>query len=125
MLSYPVPACRVAHAVHLMVCLQGQMCAALLGWPQATFASELVLENEQLRVRREVDEGQQEVTVRLPAVVTTDLRLNTPRCVHRLNSCAPSKLLLLSLCNVANIKELCWVQICFIQGCDSREEESD
>jgi hypothetical protein len=57
------------------------MCAALLGWPQATFASEVVLENTKLRVKREVDEGQQEVTVQLPAVVTTDLRLNTPRCV--------------------------------------------
>ena len=55
------------------------MCAALLGWPQATFASELIVEKEQLRVRREVDEGQQEIAVRLPAVVTTDLRLNTPR----------------------------------------------
>lgn len=55
------------------------MCAALLGWPQATFASEIEVENEQMRVMREVDEGQQEVAVRLPAVVTTDLRLNTPR----------------------------------------------
>lgn len=55
------------------------MCAALLGWPQATFASEVVADNDRLRVMREVDEGQQQVAVRLPAVVTTDLRLNTPR----------------------------------------------
>ena len=63
----------------VFVCLQGQMCAALLGWPQATFASEVLAEEDSLRVMREVDEGQQQVAVRLPAVVTTDLRLNTPR----------------------------------------------
>jgi electron transfer flavoprotein alpha/beta subunit len=84
------------------------MCAALLGWPQATFASEVVLENTKLRVKREVDEGQQEVTVQLPAVVTTDLRLNTPRCVSmNTHSCPPSELVMLSLWNVASMKEPC------------------
>lgn len=61
----------------------GQMLAALLGWPQATFASRVeVLEGgRRLRVAREVDGGLETVLVRLPAVVTTDLRLNEPRYV--------------------------------------------
>jgi electron transfer flavoprotein beta subunit len=61
----------------------GQMLAALLSWPQATFASRVeVLEGgARLRVGREVDGGIETVTVRLPAVVTTDLRLNEPRYV--------------------------------------------
>jgi len=57
----------------------GQMLAALLGWPQATFASEVAIEGEKAKVTREVDGGLQAVEVKLPAVVTTDLRLNEPR----------------------------------------------
>jgi electron transfer flavoprotein beta subunit len=59
----------------------GQMLAALLGWPQATFASKLKLSGEKADVTREVDGGLETVSVRLPAVVTTDLRLNEPRYV--------------------------------------------
>ena len=57
----------------------GQMLAALLGWPQATFASELTVEGESATVTREVDGGLQTITVKLPAIVTVDLRLNEPR----------------------------------------------
>lgn len=57
----------------------GQMLAALLGWPQATFASKLELNGSEAIVTREVDGGLMTVAVKLPAVVTTDLRLNTPR----------------------------------------------
>ena len=57
----------------------GQMLAALLGWSQATFASELALEDGAARVTREIDGGLQTILVRLPAVVTVDLRLNEPR----------------------------------------------
>ncbi len=57
----------------------GQMLAALLGWPQATFASKLTLEEGRALVAREVDEGTETIRVRLPAIVTTDLRLNEPR----------------------------------------------
>ncbi len=57
----------------------GQMLAALLGMPQATFASEVSIENGKAQVTREVDGGLQTVTINLPAVVTTDLRLNEPR----------------------------------------------
>ena len=57
----------------------GQMLAALLDWPQATFASRLVLENGNASVTREVDGGLMTVAVELPAIVTTDLRLNEPR----------------------------------------------
>ena len=58
----------------------GQMLAALLGWPQATFASKIELKDGgEAVVSREVDEGIETVAVRLPAVVTTDLRLNEPR----------------------------------------------
>ena len=59
----------------------GQMLAALLGWPQATFASKLVLEKEKATVTREVDGGLETVAIKLPAIVTTDLRLNEPRYV--------------------------------------------
>lgn len=61
----------------------GQMLAAFLGWPQATFASkvELVDGGARLCVEREVDGGTETVIVRLPAVITTDLRLNEPRYV--------------------------------------------
>jgi electron transfer flavoprotein beta subunit len=59
----------------------GQMLAALLGWPQATFASKVKLSPEKAEVTREVDGGLETVSIRLPAVVTTDLRLNEPRYV--------------------------------------------
>ena len=57
----------------------GQMLAALLDWPQATFAGKLVIEGNKATVTREVDGGLQTVAAELPAVVTVDLRLNTPR----------------------------------------------
>ncbi len=57
----------------------GQMLAALLGWPQATFASEVTAENGGLTVTREVDGGLETIKTSLPAIVTTDLRLNEPR----------------------------------------------
>ena len=57
----------------------GQMLAALLRWPQATFASKIVIEGQSGAVTREVDGGLETVKVNLPAVVTTDLRLNEPR----------------------------------------------
>jgi len=57
----------------------GQMLAALLGWPQGTFASKVALEGDTLMVTREVDGGFQTVKLKMPAIVTTDLRLNEPR----------------------------------------------
>ena len=57
----------------------GQMLAQLLGWPQGTFASKVVLEGDKAEVTREVDGGLQTVRLTLPAIVTTDLRLNEPR----------------------------------------------
>jgi electron transfer flavoprotein beta subunit len=57
----------------------GPMLAALLGWPQGTFASKVVIEGDALTVTREVDGGLETVALTLPAVVTTDLRLNEPR----------------------------------------------
>ncbi len=59
----------------------GQMLAALLGWPQATFASKLQLKDGKAEVTREVDGGLETISIKLPAVVTTDLRLNEPRYV--------------------------------------------
>jgi electron transfer flavoprotein beta subunit len=59
----------------------GQMLAALNDWPQATFASQLRIEGGEAVVEREVDGGLETVAIMLPAVVTTDLRLNTPRYV--------------------------------------------
>jgi len=59
----------------------GQMLAALLGWPQATFASKLKIAGGRADVTREVDGGLETISVKLPAVVTTDLRLNEPRYV--------------------------------------------
>jgi electron transfer flavoprotein beta subunit len=59
----------------------GQMLAALLGWPQATFASQLSIEGDQAVVTREVDGGLETVSLTLPAVITTDLRLNEARYV--------------------------------------------
>jgi electron transfer flavoprotein beta subunit len=57
----------------------GQMLAALLGWPQGTFASKVELSSESVDVTREVDGGLETVRLKVPAVVTTDLRLNEPR----------------------------------------------
>ncbi len=57
----------------------GQMLAALLGWAQATFASEVTVEGDAATVTREVDGGLQTIRVKLPAIVTVDLRLNEPR----------------------------------------------
>ena len=59
----------------------GQMLAALLNWPQATFASKLKISGEKAEVTREVDGGLETLSIKLPAVVTTDLRLNEPRYV--------------------------------------------
>ena len=57
----------------------GQMLAALLGWPQGTFASKLEINNQEINVTREIDGGLETLAIKLPAVVTTDLRLNEPR----------------------------------------------
>jgi electron transfer flavoprotein beta subunit len=57
----------------------GQMLSALLGWSQGTFASELEIEGDTARVTREVDGGLQTINVRMPAIITVDLRLNEPR----------------------------------------------
>jgi electron transfer flavoprotein beta subunit len=57
----------------------GQMLSALLGWPQATFASKVEIAGETVKVTREVDGGLQTLELDLPAVVTADLRLNEPR----------------------------------------------
>jgi len=59
----------------------GQMLSALLGWPQATFASKMELGADNVTVTREIDGGLETLALRLPAVVTTDLRLNEPRYV--------------------------------------------
>ena len=59
----------------------GQMLAALLGWPQAAFISKLTPAGDHAEVTREVDGGLENLTIKLPAVVTTDLRLNEPRYV--------------------------------------------
>ena len=59
----------------------GQMLAALLGWPQATFASKVVLDGGKVAVTREVDGGLETLSLLLPAIITTDLRLNEPRYV--------------------------------------------
>lgn len=59
----------------------GQMLAALLGWPQATFASAVKVEGGKATVTREVDGGLETIELKLPAIITTDLRLNEPRYV--------------------------------------------
>ena len=59
----------------------GQMLAALLGWPQATFASKVELDGDKVKVTREVDGGSETLSLTLPAIITTDLRLNEPRYV--------------------------------------------
>ena len=57
----------------------GQMLAALLGWPQGTFASKVVLDGDRVTVTREIDGGHDTVRLKLPAILTADLRLNQPR----------------------------------------------
>ncbi len=57
----------------------GQMLSALLNWPQATFASNIVVKDNSLEVTREIDEGLETVEINIPAIVTCDLRLNEPR----------------------------------------------
>jgi len=57
----------------------GQMLAALTGWSQATFASKVELSGDSAKVTREVDSGLESINIKLPAVLTTDLRLNEPR----------------------------------------------
>ena len=57
----------------------GQMLSALLGWSQATFASELAVEGDHAVVTREIDGGMQTISVQMPTIVTVDLRLNEPR----------------------------------------------
>jgi electron transfer flavoprotein beta subunit len=57
----------------------GQMLAALIGWPQGTFASRIEIGDGEIEVTREVDAGLQTVMLKMPAIVTTDLRLNQPR----------------------------------------------
>ena len=57
----------------------GQMLAAMLNWPQATFSSKVTLKDKSMEIVREIDEGLETVEVNLPAVVTCDLRLNEPR----------------------------------------------
>ena len=57
----------------------GQMFAALMDWPQATFASEVEIDADKMKVTREVDGGLESINVTLPALITTDLRLNEPR----------------------------------------------
>ncbi|MDQ2066403.1 electron transfer flavoprotein subunit beta/FixA family protein [Xinfangfangia sp. CPCC 101601] len=57
----------------------GQMLSALLGWSQATFASELAIEGDNAKITREVDGGLQTISVKMPTIVTVDLRLNEPR----------------------------------------------
>ncbi|HAE48420.1 MAG TPA: electron transfer flavoprotein subunit beta, partial [Tistrella mobilis] len=57
----------------------GQMLAALLGWAQGTFASKVTVGDGEVEVIREIDGGLETVSLKLPAIVTTDLRLNEPR----------------------------------------------
>jgi electron transfer flavoprotein beta subunit len=57
----------------------GQMLAALLGWPQGTFASKMVIDGDGAAVTREIDGGHETLQLKLPAIVTADLRLNEPR----------------------------------------------
>ena len=59
----------------------GQMLAALMGWPQATYASKIEIAGDTAKVTREVDGGMEIIDLKLPAIVTTDLRLNEPRYV--------------------------------------------
>ena len=69
----------------------GQMLAALLGWPQATFASEIELGDGTAKVIREIDGGLETIDINLPAIVTTDLRLHEPRYASLPNIMQPKK----------------------------------
>ena len=69
----------------------GQMLAALLNWPQATFASKIEIKDKFLEVVREVDEGLETIEVNVPAIVTCDLRLNEPRSVSYTHLTLPTK----------------------------------
>jgi len=69
----------------------GQMIAALLDWPQATFASKIDISNGKANVSREVDGGIENIEVSLPAVISTDLRLNEPRYASLPNIMKPKK----------------------------------
>src|ERR1700761_1439821 len=69
----------------------GQMLAALLGWPQGTFASKVTLDGTSIEVTREIDGGLERVGLTLPAIVTTDLRLNEPRYASLPNIRKPKK----------------------------------
>ncbi len=69
----------------------GQMLSALLGWSQATFASELEIDADTARVTREVDGGLQTISVKMPAIVTVDLRVNEPRFAWLPNIITPNK----------------------------------
>jgi electron transfer flavoprotein beta subunit len=66
-------------AIDMDNCQTGQMLAALLGWSQGTFASNLDISGDSMNCTREVDGGLETVALKLPAIVTTDLRLNEPR----------------------------------------------
>ena len=72
----------------------GQMLAALLGWPQATFISAITINGDNADCTREIDGGLEKLTLKLPAVVTTDLRLNEPRYVTLPNIMKAKKKLL-------------------------------
>ena len=71
----------------------GQMLAALLDWPQATFASKVELSSDKANVTREIDGGLETVSLTMPAVITTDLRLNEPRYVTLPNIMKAKKLM--------------------------------
>jgi electron transfer flavoprotein beta subunit len=75
----------------------GQMLAALMGWPQATFASKVTVAAGKAEVTREVDGGLETISIKLPAVITTDLRLNEPRYVTLPNIMKAKKKLLENL----------------------------
>ena len=57
----------------------GQLLAGILGWPQATFASKVQIKNDEVEVTREVDTGLETLSMKTPAIITCDLRLNTPK----------------------------------------------
>ena len=69
----------------------GQMLAALLGWPQGTFASRVAIEGDKLVVTREIDGGLETLELDLPCIITTDLRLNEPRYAALPNIMKPRK----------------------------------
>lgn len=81
----------------------GQMLAALLNWPQGTFASKVVIKNNEVEVTREIDGGLETVLLKLPAVITTDLRLNQPRYIS-LPNIMKAKQKPLEVIEAANLK---------------------